>query len=71
LSGLDEESLVSLRQVKECLGDYCEEIDLSQVSEDDSVELMKGHLKLRDHKIPPLRSPRIILITPPYLKKRG
>ena len=36
----------------------------------DIVNNMLKILRLKDKKIPPLRSPRILLTAPPYLRKR-
>ncbi len=62
---------INEKELRQNYENYYDEFDLEAKTKDEVVDIMKSQLKLKDQRTVPLRSPRVVLITPPYLKKRS
>jgi adenylate kinase len=50
---------------------YYDEFAMGDKKKEEVLEVMKAHLKLKDQRVAPLRSPRVVLVTPPHLRHRA
>lgn len=57
--------------MREVFDGYYDTFDLRSVTKSEIIENIKSILKLKDQKTYPLRGPRIVVVRPPHLKKRG